>query len=486
MLLPYLFLHAFLVQIGGGWPLVDPTLSIASNGTALLSIADTSATCTDIAICRTRYTIIWSSLVTILACVWSAVHRNIPGPARSGVSRARRVVGRVLEVVKIVVVTLLVPEWVLAWAVRQFLNARDLAEELEGARFKAQQAWKAEGWVEEEDGVSRVKVDSEDDETGERVPLADIHHIQRRGVNGNRLTVDECVGRLRCKWTTQHGFFVVMGGYLHYEKGKPKHPLSRTDVVALVESGDLVPPLQEEIQGWSQGDALSKALAVIQTLWFVVQCIARRAEGLPIMQLEVVTLAYTTITVAMYMAWWYKPQNIGGPIRVAVPELPERGRLAQEDWYTRVFYVIIGGQDDILDLRREPCVPTFYSGGIAGGTNDIFADTVALVVAMVFGAIHCAAWNYNFPSYTEQLIWRISSVSLVGVPGILLLGLLLLWGCGYPYPLWYLVVPVFALSALVYVAARLVLLILSFTTLRAPPYGAYEAVRWTLLIPHFS
>ncbi|KAI0059748.1 hypothetical protein BV25DRAFT_1785836, partial [Artomyces pyxidatus] len=78
--------------------------------------------------------IIWSSLVTILACVWTAVHRNIAAPAKRGDSRSRRLVARVLEVAKIVVVTLLVPEWVLAWAVRQFLNARQIGRELEAAR----------------------------------------------------------------------------------------------------------------------------------------------------------------------------------------------------------------------------------------------------------------------------------------------------------------------------------------------------------------
>ncbi|KAI0059881.1 hypothetical protein BV25DRAFT_1828597 [Artomyces pyxidatus] len=90
-----------------------------ANGILPFALASASAgatdTCTDIAICRTRNTIIWSSLVTILACVWTAVHRNIPAPPRTDESRFARVVSRVLEAAKIVVVTVLVPEWVLAW-----------------------------------------------------------------------------------------------------------------------------------------------------------------------------------------------------------------------------------------------------------------------------------------------------------------------------------------------------------------------------------
>ncbi|KAI0059849.1 hypothetical protein BV25DRAFT_1918216 [Artomyces pyxidatus] len=50
-------------------------------------------------------------------------------------------------------VALLVPEWVLAWAVRQLLGARDLAKELEAAGEEAVRAWdekraKLAGWDE--------------------------------------------------------------------------------------------------------------------------------------------------------------------------------------------------------------------------------------------------------------------------------------------------------------------------------------------------
>jgi hypothetical protein len=34
----------------------------------------------------------------------------------------------------------------------------------------------------------------------------------------------------------------------------------------------------------------------------------------------------------------------------------------------------------------------------------------SILVATVFGGIHCIGWSFDFPSYTEQLLWRISSV----------------------------------------------------------------------------
>ena len=94
---------------------------------ALTSINPSSDACDNIHNCRTLLSIIWSCLVTIFACIWVAVHRNIPGP------RQRWITIR-LEWLKIVVVTLLAPEWILAWAVRQFLRAHEVAKQLESAR----------------------------------------------------------------------------------------------------------------------------------------------------------------------------------------------------------------------------------------------------------------------------------------------------------------------------------------------------------------
>ncbi|KAI0062815.1 hypothetical protein BV25DRAFT_1991351 [Artomyces pyxidatus] len=501
-------------------------MSITVNGPVAFSLAEPFATCRDISICRTRYTIIWSSLVTILACVWTAVHRNVPGPARAGQSWLRRTVARMLEVGKIVVVTLLVPEWVLAWAVQQFLNAREIRRELEATRAEAQIAWDAKrellqgmkrggveassrgsGYETETTSTGIERIPTDDKETGETQSDSTVESQEE--VTGDRsewdndqlafdesaMAVDDGAGRRNCKWTIQHGFFVAMGGFHCYKNGEPNHPLSPTDVIELVKTGNLVPPTDDEIRGWSQGDALSKILAVVQTLWFVIQCIARRAEGLPITQLEVMTLAYTTVTVTMYAFWWDKPQNVGSPVRVVVKKLPEQVPADELGWYEHAFYAIVGWQDTFRDLRNLPRVPTFYSGDTAKD-NGLYADIVALFAAMVFGAVHCAAWDYAFPSRAEELIWRISSVSIVVVPGTMLVPILLLIGVDKLFSDYGILYGGFKLEAIfatlfffsgpIYVAARILLLALSFTTLRSLPFDAYRAVQWTLLIPHFT
>ncbi|KAI0059787.1 hypothetical protein BV25DRAFT_1918177 [Artomyces pyxidatus] len=140
MLFRLLFACTFLLPLVLGSPVASPAAQIRTNSTVFASALAAVDTCTDISTCRTRYTIVWSSLATIFACVWTVIHRNVPAPDAGG-SRLWRIVGKVWDAAKIVVVTFLVPEWVLAWAVRQFLAAREVGKKLEEARGEAEGRW---------------------------------------------------------------------------------------------------------------------------------------------------------------------------------------------------------------------------------------------------------------------------------------------------------------------------------------------------------
>ena len=53
-----------------------------------------------------------------------------------------------------------------------------------------------------------------------------------------------------------------------------------------------LPIWDREIRDRSKGDAITKSLTFLQTLWFIVQLAVRRAHHLNVTALEVVTLAY--------------------------------------------------------------------------------------------------------------------------------------------------------------------------------------------------
>ena len=71
-----------------------------------------------------------------------------------------------------------------------------------------------------------------------------------------------------------------------------------------------------EILDKGRGDFLSKAIAILQAVWFIVQCIARGVEGLALTELELVTLALASLNGLMYFFWWDKPLGVMEPIRV--------------------------------------------------------------------------------------------------------------------------------------------------------------------------
>ena len=72
----------------------------------------------------------------------------------------------------------------------------------------------------------------------------------------------------------------------------------------------------EEIQDRSKGDAFSKTIALGQTAWFIIQCLARRAEHLDITLVELLTLSLAVLNGVMYFLWWHKPLDVRCPVRV--------------------------------------------------------------------------------------------------------------------------------------------------------------------------
>ena len=72
----------------------------------------------------------------------------------------------------------------------------------------------------------------------------------------------------------------------------------------------------EEIEDRSKADGLSKTIALGQTLWFVAQCIARRAQHLDLTPVELLTLSLAVLNGVMYFLWWNKPMDVRCPIRV--------------------------------------------------------------------------------------------------------------------------------------------------------------------------
>ncbi|KAJ6604702.1 hypothetical protein DFH09DRAFT_1123552 [Mycena vulgaris] len=249
----------------------------------------------------------------------------------------------------------------------------------------------------------------------------------------------------------------------------------------------------EDIWDKSKGDALSKGVALAQGLWFATQCLARIYQNLPVTELEVATLAFAVVNILIWMLWWGKPYNVQQPIPIGPDEGSElpgstlsllqlqqaaRRKIGHSDLWEK--YRFFGAFVGIYryNPKSSTSVPAFWSRIDAKASTDSL--TIQCFVGILFGAIHCAAWNSQFPSADEMWIWRICSLCVAVIP----LLLLRIFQAGHVLDS----VSVFNIALVsiipIYIVARIFLVVLPFMALRSLPPGALVDVDWTSYIPH--
>ena len=123
---------------------------------------------------------------------------------------------------------------------------------------------------------------------------------------------------LERRWTKTHGHFIQMGGFMLFEGEISKGVLTPERFSELLTAKKIEFPTVtvEEIKDRSKADGFSKMIALGQTLWFVVQCITRRAQHLDLTLVELLTLSLAALNGVMYFLWWHKPMDVRCPIRV--------------------------------------------------------------------------------------------------------------------------------------------------------------------------
>ncbi|KAF5356518.1 hypothetical protein D9757_013521 [Collybiopsis confluens] len=125
-----------------------------------------------------------------------------------------------------------------------------------------------------------------------------------------------------CKhWTVAHGMFLVMGGFvLADESGTRIEVLQAVKLDRLLSNHVVTLPHipESEIMDRSKGDALAKALVLIQTTWFIAQVVSRAVLHLPITELELTTVAFALLNFLTYALWWKKPLDVRHPINITL------------------------------------------------------------------------------------------------------------------------------------------------------------------------
>ncbi|KAG1720369.1 hypothetical protein EDB19DRAFT_1885187 [Suillus lakei] len=458
------------------------------NDTCVYALDDSnSASSTDT---RTLWDILLSCGWTLFACTWTAVHPNVPGMNEGKVAITSR---RLF----IMIMALLAPELMITWASRQFFSARAAAKDFNN-HFDIQPA-RAHSDRRDISGMS-PKLRSDIPEGSESPSAPQPAKFKKLTMANGFLA---WMGRSRPArefegWTVTHGFFAWMGGFMLYVNGEPRGTLAPDKFLQFVDEGSVDMPIlsEAEVEDRSKGDGLSKSIAILQLVWFIVQLLARFVQNLPITLLEIDTLAVVALTCISYGLWWKKPMNVGCPYIVhwkgtakqlsrLTYDKADLNRLRGGRLRGLIYPVIaLMGIEALIspraaDSRRVPSL---------GGYGKYHAKVVLLIGCLsgiVFGGIHCLGWNYLFQRHTQHMLWRAASLGIACAPVLLFLDL--------EYGMWlgrnvskyrYFIITFATISSLIYIAARVTLIVLMLLTLRSLPLGVYDTVVWTQYLPH--
>ncbi|TRX89054.1 hypothetical protein FHL15_010073 [Xylaria flabelliformis] len=231
---------------------------------------------------RGTLSLLFSCLLTLGLCVWSAVHLNLPEYNESEVHYLYRYL-------KWSMLGVFGPELVIWAAWRQFISARALTKMIVKVTFEY---------------VLRTSLDTD------------------YSFKGGYLDDDEKRAK---KWTMVHSFYAGMGGFAFdlAADDKSNGPrfipyLRRLHVtprgIQVLATCGLLPKVPEsEITDKSKADGTAKLIACFQVVWMLIQALTRLAIGLPVTPLETNTIGHVLTALINYALWWHKPRMIKEP-----------------------------------------------------------------------------------------------------------------------------------------------------------------------------
>ncbi|CAG8124747.1 unnamed protein product [Penicillium olsonii] len=246
----------------------------------------------------------------------------------------------------------------------------------------------------------------------------------------------------------------------------------------------------ESLSDRNKNSLVITILALGQILWMLIQIIIRFTQDLPMSQLELLTLAFAICSVFTYILLIDKPKDVQTSCTINAVRRPSTEEL---------ILIANAGPTASATPRRKISIP---QNAIHRHTRGMTQDQILLLgcalVSIPFGAIHCIAWNFGFPTEAEKICWHIASIITVGAFPIIFVFYYVYetlekaivdmpsarrktWKCHLSDVFFMLT----ALTGGLYLTARLFMMVEAFRSLAFLPGGAFSAT-WSAGIPHFG
>ena len=340
--------------------------------------------------------ILWSCSITMFLCSWSMLCMNMPGPKET----RKQILWRKLSLTAL---GILCPELLFELALGQWLAARKAVRDFNSLNCNDNR--KTDPWYK----FSWVK------------------HIE----NGLKSTEKTAEGQ----WTMKTAFFVDMGGFILHTQDQRSFPIDAKQLHYLVAKGHLQMPSLDHrvIQDKNKADGLLRAITVCQILWFLINTIGRWAQDLVVTTAELTTVSFILCSLGTAFCWWHKPVdagvaevihsniNISGILWAEGHSLHTWRRTPldfvnrKEWWWSKSWANFV----NILKYMRL----TF---GSSTRPIDRFEDTlqkeipkgwifVCMALTAACFSVFLVGWDYSFPTRTEQILWRVASVTMMSM-----------------------------------------------------------------------
>lgn len=429
--------------------------------------------------------ILQSCLATIVLCTWSVLFLNVPdeheGPWKRFKAKTRWML-----------FTVFFPEVLTGVAAEQWWSACQAVEDF--ARLE-------EEWEAALGSVSSSK----------KTPRTQNNLVRLR----------------RSPWTMRHAFFADMGAVHLKCPDFPAFPVNSHQLIYLVEHNHIEYPEIQAKAIWdrNKADALSRVLTLVQIIWFLIQAIGRCVQHLALSTFELSCLAFIFCSINTSFFFRHKPRDVETPFLLScnatvakiLAEAGDRGKpytqtpldfvkppvsrtsLIAPFWFGVRVCFDWGKHADVLPIRAFGNSTTTPPRGLR--VTDIAYGNIFTIA--YFG-IHLAGWNFTFPSRAELILWRVSSLTLLGLLVFYLFAVAFgtvmanrlakglfknhdattILGVANLLPRWVAVIthaPIF----LIYSLARGYIMVEGFFALRALPTSTFASVNWSNFVPHF-